>query len=157
MRIAAEACVPQRIADHYYRFAGRLPFVLGESAAQLRSHAQNCKEVRRHSCYRHLLRFTMTGKVERIVGKYSQAGEGTVPGPHQIVAVQSKATGIVIATPLGIEQHQLLWIPIGESLQQERIDYGKDCGVSADAQGQGDDGGKAESRTFQPPARAVAQ
>jgi hypothetical protein len=143
-RIAAELPLPQAVADYQHARRAGLVLARGEGASKERRYAKRGKHVRR---------YLQAGDYFSFV----RACQRSAPGLRRRQMLESVYLGTIVEEIRGRHRvaafvqchHQAARIAIGQRFQQDGIDHAEDGRVRADAQGQNQDGGKREPRTFE--------
>jgi hypothetical protein len=143
---AAEAPLPQPVAQNHHMMRPELVFLLGKRAAQRGLRVQHVEKVGGDAEGAQPLRLAEAGIVHVVVRAGGNAGEGVI-----VVAV-----GLVIAGRDGklgkskleialADLHQLVSFVKVQRLQKHGINDGEDGAVGADAEGESQDGDEREA------------
>ena len=110
------------------------PFVLGESATQLRLDAEHSEEVGRDAAYGDLYGIAVSGEIEGVVGKRGHGLKRLRPIAQQLVAHERAVE--ILGLTFDLQADQLLGIAIRKRLEEQRICNCEDCGGGSNADGQ---------------------
>ena len=153
--IAAEAPLPQVVAEHYDGGAVRHILRLGERPPHCRRHAEHVEQVRRHLRTRDALGPRAAGERHIVV---------RAPRRHALERFQSPAVQhlplgeprLVEIRPLAPHEREAIRLPVRERLEQHRVDDGKDRAIGADAECECEHDDRAEAGTAQERAEGEA-
>src|SRR5262245_39640797 len=160
VRLAAEAALPQVVADDSHFIPARPFFFHGENSPEQRLRSQQGEEIGRHLNASHSLRITPFGEIGvawsdccdllerwRLSSPFGQIDRRR----GEFVKAQVERR---VVRP---QHHDPVRLVKGERLEQYRVDDAEDRCVRADTERQGEDGDQGEAGSRQQHSQAITQ
>ena len=143
VRSGAKLAIPESFADQHDGAGADLVFALGKKASYHRLDANHRKVIRRNEFRGYLLRFAPARQTIGVASRNAHRGKRAVVLAPVAKVWEGDGAGIKVWFALG-ECHELLRVGIGQRVQEHSIHDGKQRGVCADSQRQGQNrhGGK---------------
>ena len=154
--VAAEAPLPERVAEHGDRLRARLVFVIGEEAAPQGIDAQRLEQLSRHHAAGQPLGLARARQVVALAAVDADVLEDLVLRPPVLVVRVSDGHLINLRARLP-QVDEPLGFGVGQRLEQHRIDDAEDGRRRADAERQRQHRDEGEAGVPEQHARAVAQ
>jgi hypothetical protein len=155
--VAAEAALPERVAQHHHLVAAGLVLALEECAAQQRSHAEHFEIPRRGPCRDEPLGLPHAGEVRVPLLTGGKRGEDAQALAY--VAIRGRREGRFLRSLAVdvVDGDQPVWREVRQRPQQHPVDDREERGVGADAEREGGDHDQGEAGVVQQPAERVAE
>ena len=156
LRIAAEASLPELMAEHHDARRVRPIVIHRDRAAEQRTHAEQREELADTTCM-----FSRAGAPAPVRVAVPERQAASWPSVRLSRCQSSQLAGdttlrVRPTSMIGepeirqalVDRHQLVAVRIGQRTQQQLIDDREDCGVGADAEGEREDDGEREARAL---------
>ena len=147
-RVAAEACLPQPVADDRFVFRTEQPGVNGEAATDCGLNSEDVEQVFRCLDRRNSNGITgFVGEIELWTPPRRRVGED---GRERAVVVERHGRNGLVLQPLFPiripDRDQSAWIAIGQRPEHDAFQKAEHAGGRADAESERKDGGDGEAR-----------
>ena len=145
-RVAAEAALPEVVAEDDDARPVRAVLLLAEAAAERRGDAEDREDVAPDVSRADALRLSRAaGEHRRAVGEEADVGEGADPGPVRLPLVVGEPR-LIEPLPRAPDDGDALRAPPGKRGQEDALHDAEERRRGADAEGEGEGGDDGEAR-----------